>query len=281
MEWIVNQKKEALLFDIDEGLLQDYFVKIDAGLWAKLFQLMPIGDARELLEKTANGISLPVLEKMIAVLAMLSKEKAFYGLVSNHFDTLPQSFEQLYGKQSKRVRKDALSHLFALDKTLSPADEKVNELAQAMFVDPEHSDICGVLIPSLLTTKTPTKLMGRLLDLSEGYLQNRVDNKPQPPADWVRPIPKTTSYQSQWDMLKDFLNSPDEQVFDFRKVQHERKLMEEAIRSVTIDLKMETIKKGSPHLLRITKTQDAYKRELKIWEKDVQLLEKVKNYRSS
>ena len=77
-------------------------------------------------------------------------------------------------------------------------------------------------------------------------------------------------------MLKEFLKSPTERVFDYRKIKHERKLMEEAIRSVTIDLKMETIRKGSPHLLRITKTRDEYNRQMNIWNKDVSLLEKVK-----
>jgi len=44
---------------------------------------------------------------------------------------------------------------------------------------------------------------------------------------------------------------------------------------VTIDLKTETIRKGSPHTLRITKTQAAYNREMKSWNEDLELLNKI------
>ena len=53
--------------------------------------------------------------------------------------------------------------------------------------------------------------------------------------------------------------------------------MEHIISSVTIDLKMETIRKGSPHTLRLTKTKAAYFRAMKKWHEDVSLLDKVKN----
>jgi hypothetical protein len=62
---------------------------------------------------------------------------------------------------------------------------------------------------------------------------------------------------------------------DYQSLQANRKEMEHAIRSVTIDIKMETIRKGSPHTLRLIKTQDAYQRELAKWKKDAELLKKV------
>jgi hypothetical protein len=51
--------------------------------------------------------------------------------------------------------------------------------------------------------------------------------------------------------------------------------MENAISRVTIDLKMETIRKGSPHTLRLTKNQANYQREMVLWNKDVALLRAV------
>ncbi len=280
MDWIILQKKEALLFEMDEETLQDYFIKIEAGSWFKLFRLMPIHEVQQLLEKITQPISVPVLEKLLAVLVSLSAEQPFHNMVSRYFDTLPASFDVLYGKQSGRIQKDALHHLFALDAALSPANDLINEIAIAMFVNPEHKYVSTVLVPLLVSSGTPTKLMSRLLHLSEGYLQKRVDNKPQPPANWTRPVPESTQYKREWAILKDFLNSPTEQVFDYRKVKYERELMEQAIRNVTIDLKMETIKRGSPHLLRITKTRGEYNRQTNIWNKDVSLLEKVRNHRA-
>lgn len=280
MDWIILQKKEALLFEMDEDTIQHYFLKIEAGCWFKLFQLMPTGKVLQLLGKITHPISVPVLEKLLAVLVSLSTQKPFHEMVFLFFDKLPQHFNFLYGKQSKRIDKDALHHLFTLEKTLSPVHSRVREIAKSMFVNPEHTYLSTVLVPSLLSTETTTKLMIQLLDLSVEYLQSRVDNKPQPPANWTRPVPEKSRYQTQWDILEDFLNSPTEQVFDYRKVKHERELMEEAIRSVTIDLKMETIKKGSPHLLRITKTRDKYNRQMNIWNKNVSLLKKIKNHRA-
>jgi hypothetical protein len=61
----------------------------------------------------------------------------------------------------------------------------------------------------------------------------------------------------------------------YAKVQSDRSAMESAIRNVTIDLDMETIRKGSPHTLKLTKNQANYNREMVLWNKDVALLRAV------
>ncbi len=48
--------------------------------------------------------------------------------------------------------------------------------------------------------------------------------------------------------------------------------MERLIELSKVDVKIETIRKGSPHTLRITKTQDSYERALGKWNEDVNLL---------
>jgi hypothetical protein len=132
-----------------------------------------------------------------------------------------------------------------------------------------------VLLPSLLALNESTELTDKILHSSRHFLQNRVNNQPQPPENWSRQMPSTTSYAKQWELLKVFLEAPDQQVFDYRKNQNERDGLENAIRQVVIDLKPETIKKGSPHTLRITKTQQAYNGKMKKWKEDVELLNKV------
>lgn len=64
--------------------------------------------------------------------------------------------------------------------------------------------------------------------------------------------------------MKSFINSPLEDVYEYRKKQVERDQLESLIHNVVIDLKTETIKKGSPHTLRISKTQASYERLLKM-----------------
>lgn len=75
--------------------------------------------------------------------------------------------------------------------------------------------------------------------------------------------------------MKSFINSPLEDVYEYRKKQVERDQLESLIHNVVIDLKTETIKKGSPHTLRISKTQASYERLLKMWNEDVKLLTKL------
>ena len=122
---------------------------------------------------------------------------------------------------------------------------------------------------------TPSHFSAQLCNFCKRDLENRTFIKPLPPETWTRKVPESRYYQNQWNRLKDFLESPTRQILDFKAVKAERSAMEDAINNVTIDLKMETIKKGSPHTLRITKTQSAYKRKLKNWKKDVELLERL------
>ena len=159
MDWIILQKKEALLFELDEETVQHYFIKIEVGHWFKLFQSMSTGEVQQLLDKITNPISVPVLEKLLAVLVSLSSQKSFHEMVSLFFDKLPQYFNVLYGKQSKSINKDALHHLFDLEKALSPAQSRIHEIAKSMFGNPDHKYISTVLVPALLSTETRTKLI--------------------------------------------------------------------------------------------------------------------------
>ena len=51
--------------------------------------------------------------------------------------------------------------------------------------------------------------------------------------------------------------------------------MANAVSNSKIDLRTETIKKGSPHTLRLTKTRASYLRLFKKWEEDVEYLERL------
>jgi len=76
------------------------------------------------------------------------------------------------------------------------------------------------------------------------------------------------------------MQSPTEQVFEYRRVQKERDDMMYAIKNSNADLRTETIKKGSPHTLLITKTHDTYLAQMKIWNHDGMVLEKLERMKS-
>jgi hypothetical protein len=149
------------------------------------------------------------------------------------------------------------------------------ETYNTLVINTSRDEVHHKFAPLLLNLSQKSTLGKNLQKFCAEFLQNLVNKKPLPPENWTRTMPEITSHKKQWHILKEFLASPTEQFFDYRIAQTERTMMENAIRNVTIDLKMETLKKGTPHTLRLTKTQDHYNRELKKWNEDVNLLEKL------
>ena len=131
-----------------------------------------------------------------------------------------------------------------------------------------------VLAAVLLGQKYKNNALAKALHAVCVYeLRNRTAVKPTPPPNWTREVPKSDRHDKGiWEIPRPFLSSPTQQVFEYRKSEAYRQEMASVIGNVTIDLKMETIKKGSPYTLQLTKTQAAYERALKKWEEDVALL---------
>lgn len=276
--WIINRKEEDFFLRLNDQLCQFYFTKIDAAHWLKLINFFPSKITEKIFSLITQDITLAVVEQLLSVLRLLSTTGKLDSLVISQMKKLPQYFSALPINSSKKeftTTSTALREIFWLEKKMPQEEIWVNLMTEIFLRHPERVYIHQVLVPQLLATTTPTQLAHRLLLTCREYLQERVNNSPQPPADWVRPMPSTDIYKSQWQLLKAFLESPDEKVFDYRKNQSERSEMEYAIRSVVVDLKIETIKKGSPHTLRITKTQAAYHREKKNWKEDVELLNEI------
>jgi hypothetical protein len=108
----------------------------------------------------------------------------------------------------------------------------------------------------------------------------RVSDKPAPPPNWSRPVPQNSGGRIKvWNILSDFLKSPDQSVFDYKSNEADRTEMEHKIRIEKMDLKTETIKKGSPYTLRLTKTQDTYLQELTQWNEDMKWLKKAEAWK--
>ena len=117
-----------------------------------------------------------------------------------------------------------------------------------------------------------------LLKVCSEDLGKRVAQKPEPFQDWRRDMPVEIEdyYKKEWNVLRPFMKSKTQENFDYVKNEQHRKKMYRAIRGTGADLKTQTIKRGSPYTLRITKTHASYERKLKEWHQDVKLLERVK-----
>ena len=277
-DWIINRQNETFFLRLNNPLRQFYFTKIDTGHWIKLFHFYRAEITEKIFGLVTQDISLPVIEQLLSVLRGLSAAGKFEHLLVSQIENLPRYFSELSINTAKKnlpLTGTALLDLFWIEKKLPQDEAWINRIAEILTRNQERNYINHVLIPQLLSLTERTVLAHKILLTCRQSLQERVTNKPQPPANWSRQMPDATGDKKQWQILKAFLESPTEQVFDYRKNQSERNDLENSIGRAVIDLKTETIKKGSPHTLRITKTQAAYNREMKSWNEDLELLNKI------
>lgn len=278
-DWIIERKDETFFLRLNDELRQFYFTKIDPEHWLKLMEFLSTNITDQIFESVTKNISQSVVAQILSVIrTFLSNEKDI-PLVSIQIKNLPQYFSALSNSQ---VKKDfpptnvILNNLFEIERKRPQDEVWENTLTEILTSCKKRNYINHILVPELLKLNSVTRFTRKTLSFCKQYLQEKADNQPQPPTDWRREMPETTLHKKQWQILKDFLASPVEQIFDYRINQNERNEMESAIGNVEIDLRTETIKKGSPHTLRITKTQASYQKKMKEWDEDVKLLEKVK-----
>ena len=277
-DWIICRKDETFFLGLNHELCQFYFTKIDTIHWLKLIGFFPAAVAEKIFLKVTQSISLQVVEQVLALLRTFSNGAILNQIVTTQIKNLPDYFPQLQvnsGRKQFPVTSGALDDLFWIEKKIPQNEAWVKRMAEILTSSNDRKYMNHLLIPQLLAVRERSKFTDKIMLDCRQYLQQRVNDRPQPPVNWCRPMPSTTSYSKQWGILKTFLESPDQQVFDYKKIQNERNEMVNAISNAVIDLKTETIRKGSPQTLRITKTQEAYHREMKKWEEDLELLNKI------
>ena len=278
VNWVIARNNKTLFLTLDQDKLQLYFTKIDVDHWVKLFNFFPVETTSKILKKIAEIPSLPVITQLLAILRALSTDAKFNQLITAQMKVLPDYLSKSTSASKKEkwpVNNTALKEILFLENIFPQNEEWVNNMAAELTTNRERKYINNIVAAEALASNGKIKLAYRLLLMCQEDLQQRVNNQPQPPADWSREMPLVSEHKKQWAELKSFLASPVERVFDYRKNQNERTEMEYAIKKVTIDLKIETIRKGSPHTLRITKTTAAYQKSMQEWNEDVSLLKKV------
>ncbi|MBK8042249.1 MAG: hypothetical protein IPK21_06070 [Haliscomenobacter sp.] len=161
----------------------------------------------------------------------------------------------------------ALSHYRETDQAWLEAVE------QALCASLPRLYVNGVLIPVLQEPAYRGNLLAEALRrrcLED--LQKRVAAKPAPPADWSRPMPSPIR-DGALGIIRNFMESPTESVFHYQAIEAQRAAMEFAIQHANLDLDRETLNRGRPYTLRLTKNQASYERALQEWGEDVGLME--------
>jgi hypothetical protein len=277
---------EECLFTLDKT-----FRHIDAPAWTELLRHYRPALFEGLFQKAADRkdifTTLRLLEVLSAldVLALSAEQKAFLeGQIQQIPDYLnglelhniekPGALYRSIDTERPEATRSIVEHVL----NLSPHGETDhNWMGQTLSVltTPLPRKYANKILVKLLLSDSPatqTTLGVALRNVCITDLQARVAAKPTPPPDWRRAVPTSKTYADEWKILRAFLESPTLTTFDYRAAQGYRSQMESAIKYNNLDLRMETIRKGTPHTLRLTKTQAAYEREMEKWEKDVELL---------
>jgi hypothetical protein len=185
-----------------------------------------------------------------------------------------------YMSYKELSRKQRIEHIvrrtLQLSRFLESDEAWLKDAAEAL-TQPLPRDYANQILAAILLDQQhhAGKLANALRQILIKDLTKRTAVQPTPPPDWSRPVPNTKHDRPIWDLLRPFLESPVQQVFEYRKNESYRQEMERAIRRVRIDLATETIRKGSPHTLKLTKTQAAYELALKEWKEDVEILKEL------
>lgn len=278
--YLINLKDDDYMADKGIELVALHFKNISVNPWINLFETYSIDYFEGVFRVVSQRQRLSFTKHLIDILMALqaANNRKFKDFLEKQIEQIPVYLNSL--KLANEKKQDAVKTIVANVIYLSSL-KNTNEtwirdtkLAFTRVLNRAYAN--EVLVGTIFTKKLTKWNLAKELLLSCGEdLSQRVDNKPQPLANWTRPVPEGKYHQKIWGILTEFLQSPTQQVFIYQKVQAERSEMESAIRNVTIDLDLETIRKGSPHTLKLTKNQANYQREMVLWNQDVALLKAV------
>ncbi|MCC5815624.1 MAG: 2OG-Fe(II) oxygenase [Leptospira sp.] len=277
-DWLISQNDKTFLLNIKIEILQMLFINISTLSWVKLCEWLPKEVSKQIFKRLAKEPKQVVVEKILNAICFIASNSDTIGLAKKLASQLPSYLRSLSRKTYPQLNSQSLSNLFWIETKFSHKNVWIEKINDVLTISPDRRYIHKVLIPCLLSEKTNSKLCRLLLNFCQLFLQQRVDKKPQPPVNWIRPIPDCNFNNHIWKKLQPFMDSPDEQVMDLKMLKEERKNVEYAILDAKVDLETTTIKKGSPHTLRITKTQATYESNLKKWKEDLNLLKVLKEF---
>lgn len=266
IDWIIKRWKRLFFMRIHPESFKKMFQYAETKALRKLWEYLLPDISPQTFERLIRDIDLPTVEKLLDVIMDMAAYRVTQALARELCKELPEYIEKL--KKPVTFSEKALDDLFWLESNIAADESWAQRLTQSMITQPSREYLIKILAPYLLSGKWETMLSRQLLDFATKYFRSRIENKPQPPSDFTRALPDTNRNVKIWEMLKPFMESPTESVWDYKKSQAERREVEEAINREVLDLKTETIKRGSPHTLRVTKTRAGYEKLYKEWKED-------------
>lgn len=276
-DWLIHEDSEDFFLQAKAGIIQAYFTQIDAAHWLKMIQFFGADGATESMARGMERHTVKAIGQLLSILSLLQEQEQGKKLIEHQLALLPRYFSEVLADANKKLNAEILKQLFWLEVHFPQPEEWVVSLAETITKSADRKLVHEILVPQLLALQNHKPLAAALLHWSFGYLQTLANSQPIMPTDWRREMPRALHYQNQWAILKAFMASPNLQIFDYQQRQNERQIMEQAINAASVDLRMETIKKGSPHTLRLIKTYDSYHRQMADWNDDVRAFQQMEH----
>ncbi|MES2775434.1 MAG: hypothetical protein V4722_14765 [Bacteroidota bacterium] len=291
--WSARELNLDIVADLLVQLNDNEYLQSDEGfaLQVKLFDKIYIAH----WEKLVGHYGLPAFKKVFSVATENIKlfkhllelfdhlttrdNEAYNTFITAMLQELPEFLPMMHlgEKGNRHAELSIVSHTIKLSNYKNHDAHWVTQVVKSMVAGLNRGFVNNVLAEALLLNKDNKQLLlyAAILKVCKHQLRGSIANKPLPPASWSRAIPETFTNKAMLAVISSFVASPTEEFFDYRVNQQVRNEMESAINNSKIDLRTETIRKGSPHTLRLIKTQGSFLRLFKKWEEDVELLERL------
>lgn len=275
--WIILQEDSGFFKGMALEVLENFVLRIETNSWVRLIEFLGEKDSAPVFELIGSSARQPVLEQFTNILRAMQEENLLADLVRNCIVQLPRYLSNTAdksGKKNKPATEKILSNILYFANHLELPDDWHTEILSqvADLALPQYRN--GVVVPFLMGTVIQGTFLKALFNKTVGFFQEL--KEPNPPGDWIRDLPENALPKKIFGLLIDFFCSPVDACFDYRAVQSERKDMEYALGRADLEVRTETIKKGSPHTLRIIKTAKNYENAHRQWELDMQQLEQLK-----
>ncbi len=286
---VLSKLRDVHLLEKCSPMLATIFEKIQIKNWMTLFEnYQPAALALSFdLAVKRNDIS--VVRHFLELLLSLNEKtsSALGTFLEKYIFKIPLYLERINlpklqgtnynqkksGAGSKDVSIKILEKVIALSQIQATNADWIDNTFEVITRSMPREYVNNVLLVAIVNKQGV--LVEKLLQKCQEDLANRTAEKPIPPSDWRRDIPEVKRDKKVWQILKPFLESPTQEIFEYRENETYRNEMTNAIVNVTVDLAMETIKKGSPYTLKLTKTQASYEMKLRHWKEDVALLKSL------
>ncbi|MEZ5042884.1 MAG: 2OG-Fe(II) oxygenase [Saprospiraceae bacterium] len=273
---LIQLNDNVTMASILPDLLFKTFTKIDVGHWKQLIDGFDSSLFFSFFKQIRQEGEIQKLTHYLNLLHRLSTQSQYQSLVLQELAVLSEGLKNLKDRTDHQPVAIILYQVMELSKWKEEADW-AEDLLETFCLRASRDFANNVIYSAILKykgekNKPSTLFTTRLEEWCVADLQARTAIKPQPPTDWSRELPPPKDRNKELELIASFVRSPTGYEFKYPAREALRRNMEYAIHSAGLDLTCETIRKGSPHTLRITKNQNSYERKLKEWEEDVKLL---------